>query len=505
MSQALAEMLPPALDEVAGAPVTPDPEPLALAAWLEANGINDQVAQRYGAEDVFALAAGLPHAPHHPVWQIIARPQPGAPVGTPRRAHPQPDWRLLLYGPLLAVLMIVGLIELGWWWELLRQAGVPAAAFLQGLIVGSVIGGAALQALSWRSGMALSQQATHVLQPLLRFHLCGVVLAWLLGACLALLWPHPNGVTLGLLGAAGVVLGLVLLSGCLVILRRAVWAVLGLGLPFGLTCVLLALLPGMRPAQAAWSCWLLQIGILLVGLLRPAWPTPGGQPRLAVLPAPRATLFGALPYLISGALPPLGVGLAQLTAWTSLQRGVAPGTVLYTAHWLGMLSVALAQGMGEHAIRSFWPALQQPAAASLRRHMARALLWRLCGVAVALLISGLLTLGTCAALIRIWPGLADQLPLTGLLPVVGLLSYACFGLGLFACLVPIALARPGLAGLALGAAIGVQLVVTLWYEPRLPSGGLLGLGVSGVTLLTMALGGWLRLIRHAEYTLYRAF
>ncbi|WP_026370985.1 hypothetical protein [Kallotenue papyrolyticum] len=501
MSQAVAEMLPPPSPHAPSGRVTVVDDPLALAALLEANGVSDLVARHYGASDVFDLAGRLRHQADHPLWQTLAGQRP--PPATRLTARPADARMLLLYGPVLALLMIIGLIQLGWAWTTLRVLGVPAQAFLSGLVVGSVLSSAVLQALSWRAGMAISQQAVQLVPPLLGFHLRGALLAWLLGAAVTLAWPLTWGTKLGLLIASALIMALVVPSGCLVIIKRPVWAVLALGGPFVLAWLgRLALAEPLRLALP-WSCWATQVVVLLLGLRHQHARWSFG----ATLPpplAPRAMLFGALPYLLTGALPPLYVGLAQMLAWASVQAGASAGTALPAAHWLGMLGVALAQGVGEQAMRSLWPALGASNQRALSRPMTVALVARLVSVGAALTLSGLATLTLHATLLRLWPPLATVLPRGDAL-LLGMLCYSCFGLGLFACLVPIALARPGLAGLALSLAGLSQLAVYLWIEQPLHSGGLLGLGVCGATLLVAALGVWAYLIRRAEYTLYRAF
>ncbi|MFI8187864.1 hypothetical protein ACIF8T_03505 [Streptomyces sp. NPDC085946] len=293
------------LEEFVAAAVHPD----EIAALLESDGLSDeQIRERYGVRDSFALAETLyarverrhpePGGPAHDPWRtgllgcllrgvVFALPGLAYVLGAPWLTGPRGDLGLpagtvpLLAGALCGWTWNQGLAHRAYSWLGLgdRAAarrclllGAPAGALLGALVALACAGTAAPAAVAFAAGQSCYLAAATVLLVMGRERLLLAALAPMTaGAVLALAHPVPDAARLALLLgslAAVVVLGL----------REAAPALAG---PGGWTAGLTALLPFGAPGTA------------------PAVPPPAG-PRLA----------GSLPYALFG----LGTGVLVLYA-----------------------------------------------------------------------------------------------------------------------------------------------------------------------------------------------
>lgn len=491
---------------------------LELAALLEADGMTDAVAMRYGATSVFDLAG-----------QILATrgPSTSSAPATDRAPDAPTLPRLLpnlLRGPLTLVVMVVLLVALRYYEAVLRHFGAPTWTTLLGLIAGMVIAGATMQAIGWRVSSSLSQGTPQAVRMVLwlglGFGLGSALLAALALVAIGCMLHLPIAGLVGLGESCAGLAALLILSGCLALLDRGWLAVPALVLAFGGAWLAGLRWAGADPLLAQIVPGFAAALLLLAGLLawavrqrtRGGWNYTGSH-----LPPVGQILYHATPYLSYGALAVLYVLVGQGNGWLArLPAGWARSQVVAAvemAHLVSLAALVLNQGITEYALRSFWPlirAAQRQVVVGDQRSTSAAI-WRfLRGAERALLITqGAVALALAASALWLWDR-ADLTPTLGpLVPAVlltSLLGYSLLAWGLLGCGFLVTLARPWLAARALLIATIVQCAGSLLLsQVGTFETATVGTVIGGACLVLLTHLTIARMLRQGDYVLYQAF
>jgi len=370
-----------------------------VAAGLEAAGLTDRIARaRYGAEDVFDLAARL----------CRRVPRGAAQAVVPADPWRRPVWRHLLRGALYALPGLLYLLALR-----TIDAGAAAAVLLAGTTVSCALG----QATSFLGHLLQGRGDQRACGRFLAAVLLAVALAGPGLSAAAGAWLHVGGRALLIAQAQT---GYVLAATVLLVVGGEVVLAVVLAPGAALAAVVLTPLGQWAPATAASTAGALTVLAAVVLALHRAGrqaAIPGRSLRSAL---GTAELRGAAPYLVYGAVT------AALLAFAVIDVVAGVAGVSGSQVGVGMLPLVLSLGIADWQLHAFRSRTRQALAAtsSLARfaHAVRAELVRAhAAYAAALLLLSAAVLGVLRAAGRVDPA-----------TVVTTTTYALLGLALFA-------------------------------------------------------------------------
>lgn len=523
MSQSFSNIQLPVSTMDVGRGVAIPPQPtvdrvLELAAMLEAVGVNDALARSYGVSDVFVLAEALAARPS--VVRGLGKQQ----RPSPKAGREEPLLLTLLRSPLILAVMGVMMVAAHFYSVALGDMGAPDWTTLLGLVVGTVISAGVFQSSSWRVSLAIGQGAGQGVGSIL-------LMAFAFGAGLAAFAAvglEITGLALGAPPAGLVALGvsclgmtlLLMLSGSLVLLNRFLLAAGAVGLAFDAAWLFWRFWPtGGGPVWAIAFGYVLACALMLgaVALTLRELSKEGQERAVHHLPVEGQLFYKALPYLCYGALPVIYVLTSQVGGWLGrlLPGWTAPQAVaaLNIAHFLGLGTLILSQGIAEFQLRAFWRVVadvqRQAGTGDLTAVVGpvRAFLSR----SVGLLLSGQLLIAGASLMVVVlaWErfGLAALFGrMSPFMVLASLIGYSLLAIGLFQCSFLVTLGRPWQATrvLSLAMAVACASCLALGVVGNFDL-SVLGTIIGGACLVLLGRRELRGLLERLDYILYQAF
>jgi len=506
---------------------------LQITAMLESAGVTDTIAaQRYGYDDVFALADGVADV------LTVVTPVAVTPTVSTESSESVADERRdammdYLRGPLgvvpLVLLMsIIGVYQAFGEWEGARILTLSASTIGSLLVTSGFIQIAARKGSSYLSQGYARAAARFVGRvggiTLVVVIVSGGLLAW---TSRALGWLSAHDVPL-MFGAYVVLSTLWMLSAGLSIFKRVHWFGIALALGVGwsrLSLVVLGWLISSRQVVIGFSAMvgsLMTLGVGAWAMWRAiegaAHADEAGMRRVRVPPLPQLVLNLA-PYFAYGVIYILGVLSGHVGGWVGrLPAGMSRMDAIAVSELgltVALIAYILVGGVAEQTMQRFWrrvhtfqdeaPADKPEEFSSRLRAFHQQEQQRF--IAALAGATGLIVLavGVSLAVSGELLGLAWSRELSIVL-VGGLLGCALLAVGAFDCMMLITLSRPVPALLALARGAAVTVVASLILGVTLGfAWGAVGMILGNLVVLINARSDLARVIDRADYYYFTSF
>lgn len=513
---------------------------LALAAWLEANGVTDSVAGSFGSSSVFELAPNLLIQPGKTASQLgnhepkLARNLLTQPLSMVRKLGGAPQQQSqakavlasplnLGRGPLLLWFMAVMLFALQAYEMTLRAHGAPTWTTLAGLMLGIVIVGGLMQALGWRIAMSLSQASFLELRAVVKLGMIsGIGLALAAGTGLSLLGLALGAPSAGLVSLAlscGALTLLLLLTGVLALLEQALLSGAIVTAVVALAIAIEKIFPDPRLDLPVFIGGYLLVVAALSGLIVYAlrrFEKYGTPKATRYQPPVGQLLYRAMPFLCYGVLSVQYVIIGQYIG----QVGRRPLdmtedtvlAVLAAVHLLGLAAMVLTQGITEFALRSFWSTIRAAGNITLAdRATLRMLVASQLQRHLTMLVVAQVVVSVAVGFVAIWAWQRFNLaPVWGeLMPnllIGSLVAYGLLAWGFFGCSFLITFSQPWTAVRALAVAISVQVVAGVACALLFGfQAAIIGSVAGAAVLVVLAMRGFFSILPKVDYAIYSAF